>query len=85
MALENTHFGAEKIAEMTAYPQPGMQEEDYYVGKIQIMQEICQLIIMELRKQGLSDSFDASLLEHGMQVHSRIDHEGLRATSPWMQ
>jgi hypothetical protein len=70
---------------MTAYPQPGMQEEDYYVGKIQIMQEICQLIIMELRKQGLSDSFDASLLEHGMQVHSRIAHEGLRATSPWMQ
>jgi hypothetical protein len=49
------------------------------------MQEICQLIIMELRKQGLSDSFDASLLEHGMQVHSRIAHEGLRATSPWMQ
>ena len=76
---------AEKIAKMTAYPQPGMQEEDYYVGKIQIMQEICQLLIMELRKQGLSDSFDASLLEHGMQVHSRIDHEGLRATSPWMQ
>ena len=79
------HAAAEKFAQLTAYPQPGVQEEDYYVGKIQLMQEICNLLITELRRQGLSDSFDASLIEHGLQVHSRIVHEGLRATSPWMQ
>lgn len=76
---------AKKFAELTAYPQSGMQEEDYYVGKIQIMQEICSLLIAELRRQGLSDSFDASLIEHGLQVHGRIAHEGLRTTNPWMQ
>ncbi len=76
---------AEKLVKLTAYPQPGMQEEAYYVGKIQCMQEICNLLIAELRRQGLSDSSDASLIEHGLQVHSRIAHEGLRATNPWMQ
>lgn len=76
---------AEKLEALTAYPHPGVQAEDYYVGKIQIMQEICNLLIAELRRQGLSDSFDASLIEHGLQVHSRIVHEGLRLTSPWLQ
>ena len=70
---------------MTAYPAAETAEEDYFVHKIELMQQICAVLISELQRQGLSASQDISLLEHGMQVHQRIAHEGLRASSPWMQ
>lgn len=73
------------LQQMTAYPAAETAEEDYFVHKIELMQQICAVLISELQRQGLSASQDISLLEHGMQVHQRIAHEGLRASSPWMQ
>ena len=74
-----------ELQKLMAYPAPGMAEGDYYVQKIERMQDICAMLTEELRRQGLSNSMEASLLEHGMQVMQRIRHEGLRATGPWMQ
>ena len=76
---------ADILDQMTAYPEPGMAEEAYYVAKIEQMHKICALVAEELRRQGLSDSMEVSLLEHGMQIVQRIQHDGLRATGPWMQ
>ncbi len=76
---------ADLLQRMAAYPAYGMAEEDYYVQKIQTMQQICTLLIDELHRQGLSASDDISLIEQGLQVHQHISHEGLRATNPWMQ
>ena len=72
------------LEQMTAYPVCGTAEDTYYVKKIEQMQRICALLITEFQRQGLSDSQDPSLLEHGVQIQQRIAHEGLRATGPWM-
>lgn len=71
------------LESLTAYPATGMAEEDYYVQKIQQMQQICAVLVTELQRQGLSESNDPFLVEQGMQVHNHISHAGLRATNPW--
>lgn len=71
------------LESLTAYPAAGMAEEDYYVQKIQQMQQICAVLVTELQRQGLSESNDPFLVEQGMQVHNHISHAGLRATNPW--
>lgn len=71
------------LESLTAYPAAGMAEEDYYVQKIQQMQQICAVLVTELQQQGLSESNDPFLVEQGMQVHNHISHAGLRATNPW--
>lgn len=73
----------EKLSQISAYPNPNQAEEDYYVGKINRMQEICALIAEELKREGLSTSEDPFLVAHGLEVHKRIAHEGLRNTNPW--
>ena len=71
------------LESLTAYPATGMAEEDYYVQKIQQMQQICAVLVTELQRQGLSESNYPFLVEQGMQVHNHISHAGLRATNPW--
>lgn len=71
------------LESLTAYPAAGVTEEDYYVQKIQQMQNICAVLVTELQRQGLSESNDPFLVEQGMQVHNHISHAGLRATNPW--
>lgn len=71
------------LESLTAYPAAGVTEEDYYVQKIQQMQNICAVLVTELQRQGLSESNDPFLVEQGLQVHDHISHAGLRATNPW--
>lgn len=71
------------LESLTAYPAAGVTEEDYYVQKIQQMQNICAVLVTEQQRQGLSESNDPFLVEQGLQVHDHISHAGLRATNPW--
>lgn len=73
------------LRKLTAFPPYVMAEEDYYVQKIERMQQICALVVDELHRQGLSSSDDPFLVEQGMQVHNTISHAGLRQTSPWSE
>lgn len=73
------------LQQMTAYPAAGMEEQAYYVHKIELMQQICALLVAELHRQGLSHSQDPFLVEQGLQVHKCINHEGLRNTNPWVE
>lgn len=73
------------LQQMTAYPAAGMEEQAYYVHKIELMQQICALLVTELHRQGLSHSQDPFLVEQGLQVHKCISHEGLRNTNPWVE
>lgn len=75
---------ASLLEQLTDYSNFGQPEEDYYVQKIERMQQICAVLVAELQQQGLSNSGELSLIEHGMQVHQQIQHEGLRLTNPWM-
>ena len=71
------------LDQLSAFPAPGVAEEDYYVHKIELMQQICAVLVGELQRQGLSDSNDPFLVEQGLQVHQRIAHQGLRESNPW--
>lgn len=73
------------LAQLSALPAPGVAEEDYYVHKIELMQQICAVLVDELHRQGLSDSQDPFLVEQGLRVHSTISHAGLRNTNPWVE
>lgn len=73
------------LQQLTAYPAAGTGEEDYYVHKIECMRQICALLVLELQRQGLSDSQDEFLVTQGMRVHSTIAHTGLRQTNPWVE
>lgn len=66
-------------------PAAGVTEEDYYVQKIQQMQNICAVLVTEQQRQGLSESNDPFLVEQGLQVHDHISHAGLRATTPGLE
>lgn len=71
------------LEQLTAFPAANIAEEDYYVHKIELMQQICAALVTELQRQGLSESNDPFLVEQGLEVHKRIVHEGLRNTNPW--
>lgn len=55
-------------------------------GKVHIIEEICQLIIRELKKQNLVDNKINSdfLLDYGPLVQNKIEDEKLRKWSPWL-
>ncbi len=73
------------LQQLSTFPAPGTAEEDYYVHKIELMQQICATLVIELQRQGLSDSNDPFFVEQGMQVHKRIVHSGLRDSNPWSE
>lgn len=75
----------EMVEQLTKYPASNVTEESYYVHKIELMQQICAVIVTELQRQGLSDSQESFLVEQGMRVHATIAHEGLRQTNPWVE
>ena len=53
-------------------------------GKPIIIEKICQEIIRTLQDQGLSDSEDDFLLEHGPSIQSRIVDDQLREIDVWV-
>lgn len=56
-----------------------------YEKKVAIMDEICQLIIQELVREGLSDSKSKFLLDHGPIVQSRIKDPQIREMDVWAE
>lgn len=50
-----------------------------YRQKYHVIEEICQLIIEELKRQGISDSSSDFLLEHSPIVQSRISDPGIKS------
>jgi len=52
--------------------------------RVDLAEAISQQLISELQRQDLSSSTSTFLLEHGYQIHSRIEDESLRRTNPWV-
>jgi len=53
-------------------------ETDFW-SKARMIEEICALLIAELRREGLTDSTSDFLLDHAHSVHERIQDSALRA------
>lgn len=49
------------------------------------IENICKMIIAQLRSEGLTSSSDTFLLPHGYEVTKRIKNEDLRAEDPWVK
>jgi hypothetical protein len=54
-----------------------------FSDNITSIENICSLIIIKLREEGLSDSTSDFLLDHGPQIQKRINDENLRDMVPW--
>lgn len=52
--------------------------------KISIAQKICDTIIEELRKEGLTDSSSPFLLDHGPLIQKKIKNNALRKSNVWL-
>lgn len=50
-----------------------------------IVEEICSVVIGELREQGLTDSDSTYLLQHGEEVHSKIEDPDLQRLPMWVE
>jgi hypothetical protein len=53
-------------------------------AKLPVIEEICGILIDELRSQGLSDSRSSFLLDHGPIVQNNIKDEAIRQTNIWV-
>jgi hypothetical protein len=53
-------------------------EQTDYDKKQPIIEDICAVIIGELRREGLSDSESVFLLNHAYDVHAKIQDKDLR-------
>ena len=62
-----------------------LDEQVVYEYRSSIIEDICLLLIAELRRQGLTDSASSFLLDHGMSIHSTIQDPALRASNPWVE
>lgn len=51
--------------------------------KVQLIEEICEMLIRGFRKQGITDCDDPYMVSQGESIHSHIRHEGLRNSNPW--
>ena len=60
-------------------------EGTIYERKSRLMERISQLIIEELRRQGLSDSPSDFLLNHGPEVQSKIKDPQIRSIDVWVE
>ncbi len=54
------------------------------VKKYRLMEDICETIIGELRRENLSDSRSESLLDHGPAIQSGIKEPRLKNLSVWL-
>ena len=52
--------------------------------KTEIVEEICSLIINELKVQGISENKSDFLLDHGPGIQKKISDEKLRNSNPWI-
>ena len=52
--------------------------------KTKIVEEICSMIISEMKAQGISENKSDFLLDHGPDVQKRISDEKLRNSNPWI-
>ena len=59
--------------------------ETIYEKKSHLMEESCQQIIKELRKEGLSDSPSDFLLDHGPIIQSKIQDQQIRNIDVWAE
>lgn len=57
-----------------------LYREESSTRKTELIEGICLLTAAELRRQGLSDSFDSFMLSHGQNMMSRIQDAVLRKT-----
>lgn len=50
------------------------------------IEEICSLLISEIRAQGLTDVQEGEcyMVPHGESIHDHIEHDGLRRMNPWI-
>jgi len=63
----------------------GTTGQTIYERKGRLMEEMCQLVIQELRREGLSDSPSDFLLDHGPVVQKRIQDPQIRAIDVWAE
>lgn len=49
-----------------------------------LMDEICAAVILELRKEGLSDADSPFLVDHGPVIHEKIADDNLRKMDVWI-
>lgn len=54
-----------------------------YKQKKMIIDEICAAVILELQKEGLSDSNSSFFVDHGPVIHEKIVDPTLRNTNVW--
>jgi hypothetical protein len=59
--------------------------ETIYEKKSQLMEEMCQLIIEELRRERLSNSQSDFLLDHGPIIQSKIKDHQIRSIDVWVE
>ena len=52
--------------------------------KPELVEEICSMIIAELKAEGLTDSSSTFLLDHGAIIQSKIKDKGLRGRNVWI-
>ncbi len=55
-----------------------------YSSKLEIVEEICSLIIAELKGESLTDSSSTFLLDHGPIIQSKIADKELRERNVWI-
>jgi hypothetical protein len=63
----------------------GTTGQTRYEEKGRLMEEMCQLVIKELRQEGLSDSPSDFLLDHGPVVQRHIQDPQIRAIDVWAE
>ncbi len=66
----------ERIDSLMQKPENGLRME--------MVEEICSLIIKEFREEGLTDSSSTFLLDHGPIIHARIRNRVLRQGNVWI-
>ncbi len=56
-----------------------------YNRKAQLLEETSQILIAQLRQEGLSDSPSDFLLDHGPIVQSKIEDSQIRGIDVWTE
>ena len=63
----------------------GASPQSLHEQKASLMEEMCQLVIRELRREGLGDSPSDFLLDHGPVLQSHIQEAQVRTIDVWAE